>query len=57
MLLLASVSFGVTCPDTKALLLPSNAALTDACAGGGIFTSANLDGAADVLTVYNGDQN
>jgi hypothetical protein len=51
------VSFGVTCPDTKALPLPSNAALTDACAGGGIFTSANLDGAADVLTVYNGDQN
>jgi len=58
MMLLASahaVFAAVSCPDTKSLPLPSSP-LTNACAGGAIFTSANLNAQADVLTIYNGDQ-
>ena len=56
MMLLASahaVFAAVSCPDTKSLPLPSSP-LTSA--GGAIFTSANLNAQADVLTIYNGDQ-
>ena len=59
MLLLASahaVFAAVTCPDTKSLPLPSSP-LTNTCdSGAAIFTPANLNGDADVLTIYNGDQ-
>ena len=57
MMLLSHALFAsVTCPDTKSLPLPSSP-LTNTCAGGAaIFTPANLNGDADVLTIYNGDQ-
>ena len=45
----------VSCPDTRALPLPSSA-LTDSCVGGSIFSTADLNGASDVLAIYNGDQ-
>ena len=57
MMLLSHALFAsVTCPDTKSLPLPSSP-LTNTCAGGAaIFSPANLNGDADVLTIYNGDQ-
>ncbi len=56
MLLSHALFASVTCPDTKSLPLPSSP-LTNTCAGGAaIFTPANLNGDADVLTIYNGDQ-
>ena len=59
MMLLASaytVFAAVTCPDIKSLPLPSSP-LTNTCDNGAaIFAPANLNGDADVLTIYNGDQ-
>ncbi len=55
MMLLSHALFAaVTCPDTKSLPLPSSP-LTNTCdSGAAIFTPANLNGDADVLTIYNG---
>lgn len=57
-LLLSALSrFGtVTCPDERGISMPTST-LSDACnSNRAIFSDANLQGAADVLTVYNGDQ-
>ena len=55
MMLLSHALFAaVTCPDTKSLPLPASP-LTNTCdSGAAIFTPANLNGDADVLTIYNG---
>ena len=56
-LLLSALSrFGAaSCPDERGLSMPTST-LSDTCnSDNPIFTDANLQGAADVLTVYTGD--
>lgn len=56
MLALSLNMLSAVCPDSRAIPLPSTV-LSNSCSGGGsLFSAEDLNGPADVMAVYNGDQ-